>query len=40
MSLVKEELGAFKIYAGIPVRCIKERSGKMLDMYLDGGSDV
>lgn len=32
MSLVKQELQPFKIYAGIPVKFIKERSKKMLDM--------
>lgn len=30
MSLVKDELPSFMIYAGIPVRCVKERSRKML----------
>lgn len=31
MSLVKEELQPFKIYAGIPVKYIKERSKKLLE---------
>lgn len=31
MSLVKKELEAFKIYAGIPVKCLKERSKKMIE---------
>ena len=38
MSLVKQELEPFKIYAGIPVKYIKERSRKMLEkMYVCGG---
>ncbi|MCI8374285.1 MAG: acyltransferase [Lachnospiraceae bacterium] len=31
MSLVKEELLAYKIYAGIPVKCIRERSKELLE---------
>ncbi len=31
MSLVKQELQPFKIYAGIPAKFIKERSKKMLE---------
>lgn len=31
MSLVKKELEAFRIYAGIPARYIKERSSAMLE---------
>lgn len=32
MSLVKEELEAFKIYAGVPAKYIKERSKKMIEL--------
>jgi serine acetyltransferase len=37
MSLVKEELLPFKIYAGIPVKCMKERSKKMLTLHENNG---
>ena len=35
MSLVKEELEAFKIYAGVPTKYLKERSRKILEKELE-----
>ncbi|MCQ2454627.1 MAG: acyltransferase [Clostridia bacterium] len=32
MSLCKESTEPWKIYAGIPIRCIKDRSKKLLDL--------
>lgn len=39
MSLIKQELGVFGIYAGIPVRYIKERLREMLGKMLNNGGE-
>ena len=39
MSLVKEELLEFKMYAGVPVRYIKERKRDMLKLVPKGGGE-